>query len=125
MMQPAVSHLLVPPHKAHPAHPIAVGLREIQRRPAKEAQNGHEVPVEMLKDAQVLALSYSYMPLDQQEELSDLLADQREGVITSAGRERLEELMQISRRGLLRKAEALKVAVERGLRAPLGSYSNP
>ncbi len=116
-MQPAVSHLLAPPHKAHP---IPVGLREIQRSPAKEAQNGYEVPVEMLSDAQVLALSYSYMDLDQQEELSDLLADQREGVIDQAGRNRLEKLMQIYRRGLLRKAEALKVAVERGLRAPLG-----
>lgn len=32
---------------------------------------------------------------------------------------RLDELMHLYRRGLVRKAQALKVAVERGLRPPL------
>ncbi len=116
-MEMAVSNLLLPHHKPYP---IPVESTEPRRRPSKDAQNGYEAPVKMLSDAEVLALSYSYMALSQQEELSDLLADQREGVIDSAGRNRLAELLEISNQGLLRKAEALVEAVQRGLRAPLG-----
>jgi hypothetical protein len=56
---------------------------------------------------------------EQQEELSRLLIGNREGLLPDAERERLEELMQVYRRGLIRKAQALKTAVTRGLKPPL------
>ena len=79
-----------------------------------------ERPVESLPDDQVLALCDIEMDVEQQEELGNLLARNREGLISNAERARLDELMMAYRRGLVRKARALKVAVERGLRPPLG-----
>ena len=77
------------------------------------------LPVELLSDDEVLALSEMQMTEEQDDELSELLAQQREGEIEPEGRQRLIELMQIYERGLLRKSQALRVAVERGLREPL------
>ncbi len=79
-----------------------------------------EIPVDQLPDAEVLRLAQQQMPDEQQNELSDLLAEQRERRLTAAGRTRLDELMLIYRRGLVRKAQAVKVAVERDLMPPLG-----
>jgi hypothetical protein len=53
---------------------------------------------------------------DAQAELSQLLEQNREGLLTEPGRQRLDALMQIYRNGLVQKAEAWKVAVERDLR---------
>ena len=55
------------------------------------------------------------MENQQQEFLSELLAHQREGQLNEIENSQLDELMQVYRRGLVRKAKALKVAVERGL----------
>lgn len=77
------------------------------------------LPVELLSDSDVLALSEMRMTEEQDDELSELLAQQREGELDSEGRQRLIELMQIYEHGLLRKSQALRVAVERGLREPL------
>lgn len=50
-------------------------------------------------------------------EWSDLLAGNREGQLNDAEFiKKLDELMQVYRHGLLRKARAFKVAVERGLK---------
>ena len=73
-----------------------------------------------LSEAEVLALSESQLPRPEQEELSELLWRQREERLSAADRPRFDELMDVYRRGLLRKAEALRVAVRRGLRPPLG-----
>jgi hypothetical protein len=81
---------------------------------------GGEPSVESLPDDQLLALCDSQMEAGAQEELSDLVARNREGVLQGAERERLDELMRTYRRGLVRKAQALKTAVERGLRPRLG-----
>ncbi len=78
-----------------------------------------EMPVEALPDDQVLSLLDAQMSDEQQVELSELLARQREGLLDRPGHVRLHELLQIYRRGLVRKARALKVAVERGLQPPL------
>jgi pyruvate-formate lyase len=78
-----------------------------------------EPPVESLPDDQLLALSDAQLDPQQNDELSDLLARNREGQLDEAARQRLDELMQIYRLGLVRKAQALKEAVDRGLRAPL------
>ena len=84
-----------------------------QRFPALDGQI--EVPLTLLPDIEVLALSNWQMSDEQHSELGELLFNQREEVIDEAGRKRLGELMQIYRRGGVRGAQALKVAIERGL----------
>ena len=79
-----------------------------------------ERPVEAMSDEAVLKLSEMQMPDYQQEEMSDLLELNRENRLTSTERKRLDELMTIYSQGMIRKAEALKVAVERELIAPIG-----
>jgi hypothetical protein len=76
---------------------------------------------ESLSDEEVLALCDAQMPEDDQQELSELLRRQREGLLSQADRSRLDELMSDYRRGLVRKAKALQVAVSRGLRPPMGA----
>ena len=78
-----------------------------------------EIPVEELSDAEVIALAELQLTSEQQTLLSDLLAHNREGTLDTEGRHQLETLMHIYEHGLLRKAQALRVAVQRGLRAPL------
>jgi hypothetical protein len=69
-----------------------------------------------LPDDEVLALCDLQMTLEQHEEIRDLLADQRESIIDQAGRARLSALLELYDRYLLRKSEALKISVQRGLR---------
>ncbi|MEZ4730821.1 MAG: hypothetical protein R3E79_27175 [Caldilineaceae bacterium] len=83
-----------------------------------------EIPVEELSDEQVLALNTMELETSVQAELSDLLALNREGTLPDRQRRRLDELMQIYRHNLVRKAAALKVAVDRGLRPPLNTQAN-
>lgn len=80
-----------------------------------------EHPVETLPDSQVLALCNMQLDEQQQETLSHLLEKQREGDLDPANNQELQFLMSLYRRGLLRKAKALKVAVERGLMPPLSA----
>jgi hypothetical protein len=82
-------------------------------------QGASEVPVEMLSDARVLALAEAELAAEKQIELSELLYQNSEGTLNAKGRARLDELMQMYRTGLVRKAEAMQVAVKRGLRPPL------
>lgn len=78
-----------------------------------------ELPVESLPNEQVLAMCDLQMEAEQQAVFSDLLARQREEEINDLEARQLDELMQVYRRGLVSKARALKVAVERGLIPPL------
>ena len=80
-----------------------------------------EHPVETLPDSQILALCNMQLDEQQQETLNILTEKQREEEITSAESQELQFLMRLYRRGLLRKAKALKVAVERGLISPLSA----
>ncbi len=66
-----------------------------------------------LTDEQVLALTKLQLDRPQQNQLSELLAKNREGTLTPIEKQQLDELMQLYRHGLVRKAEALKVAVAR------------
>jgi uncharacterized protein YnzC (UPF0291/DUF896 family) len=63
------------------------------------------------------------MQLDeqQQETLNILIDKQREDELTPSEKQELQFLMGLYRRGLIRKAKALKVAVERGLMPPLSA----
>jgi len=78
-----------------------------------------DLPIESLPDEQVLVLCDIKMSPDQQTALSNLLAGNQEGQLSQAETRELDELMQIYRRGLVRKARALQVAVSRGLRPSL------
>ena len=80
-----------------------------------------DVPVDDLSNEQVLALANMQMGENEQEELHHLLDLNREGLLDAGTQTRFDELMDSYRRGLVRKSEALRVAVQRGLRPPLGS----
>lgn len=76
-------------------------------------------PVELLSDEQLLASVELQLPTVLQNELSELLALNREGQLEPQRKNRLDELMQVYRQGLIRKAQALKEAVSRGIHPPL------
>ena len=78
------------------------------------------MPVAALSDAQILELTHLEMADEEQNRLSELLARQREASLSPDEASELSKLMNVYRRGLVRKAEAHKVAVERGLVSPLG-----
>lgn len=82
---------------------------------------GSEPSVETLPDDELLALCDSQLETHQQQSLSDLLSRHRDGFLTPAEREQLDALMQTYRQGLVRKAQALKTAVARGLRPLLSN----
>jgi antitoxin component of RelBE/YafQ-DinJ toxin-antitoxin module len=79
----------------------------------------NELPVDSLSNDEVLALSEMKLSDEQDATLSDLLARQRENQLDNEGRRQLNELMRVYERSLLRKAQALRISVERGLREPL------
>jgi hypothetical protein len=78
-----------------------------------------DLAIETLSDEQVLALCDDQLAVAQQEQLSELLGRNQEGLLGAIEVQQLDELMQVYRRGLVRKARALQVAVSRGLRSPL------
>lgn len=78
-----------------------------------------EMPGEALSDEEVLELTELQLTMEQQAALSELLARNREDTLDAEGRRQLDELMRVYEHGLLRKAQALRVAVQRGLREPL------
>jgi hypothetical protein len=75
--------------------------------------------LELLSDTELLGVCDTQMSPEQQEELSAMLERHREGLLSTDESARLEELMRLYRAGLVRKAQALKVAVIRGLRPRL------
>lgn len=77
--------------------------------------------VEGLSDDQVQALSERRMDATQDQRLSVLLARQQSGALVNDERFELAALMQIYQEGWLRKAQALREAVKRGLRESLAS----
>jgi len=81
----------------------------------------NDLPIEWLSDAEVLEISESQLAPAQQEALSDLLATQNAGELTAQERIELDHLLNVYRGGMIRKSQALMVAVQRGLRPPLAS----
>ncbi|NJL81960.1 MAG: hypothetical protein HC890_01380 [Chloroflexaceae bacterium] len=78
------------------------------------------IPLEFLPDEQILALCDRQMEANDQAQLSELLAQQREGDLSSDEQQKLDSLMEIYRQGLIEKARATQIAVERKLRSSLG-----
>jgi hypothetical protein len=107
---------------------IAQQVRTVAARPQRSVDEvlvdwirraGAEPVLELLPDEELLAVCDGESHPAQQEELSELLERNREGTLLGPERERLDELMRGYRAGLVRKAQALKVAVSRGLRPRL------
>ena len=72
-----------------------------------------------LSDAKVLAAAEAEMPEPEDVRLTELLDRQQAGVLTDTERAEKAALMECYQDGLLRKAQALREAVRRGLREPL------
>jgi hypothetical protein len=75
--------------------------------------------VTSLSDEDVLALTELQMLPAQDRRLSALLQKQQAQALSDPERAELLALMQVYQEGLLRKAQALREAVRRGLRMPL------
>ena len=82
-------------------------------------QAAANMPIESLSDADILGLCDLQMTEADQQELSLLLARNREDQLNETECHRLDDLMTIYRRGLVRKVQAWKEAVARGLKAPI------
>jgi hypothetical protein len=76
-------------------------------------------PVTELTDDQVLTQAGLQMTPGQDRQLSTLLHRQQTGELSDMERSEMLALMQVYAEGLLRKAQALREAVRRGLREPL------
>lgn len=81
----------------------------------------NKIDVESLSDSEVLALAKLKMPLKQQRILHKLLEKNGEGELTNAERKKLDLMMEDYEEATLRKAQAMRVAVQRGLMKPLSS----
>jgi hypothetical protein len=75
-----------------------------------------DIPVEDLSDEDVLALCDYEMNVLLQQEMRNLLYHQRERKLSKAESIRLDELLMMHRKKIVRKARALEVAAVRGLR---------
>lgn len=71
-----------------------------------------------MSDEEVLANATWSLSQYVRQELTDLIELHHERELTRLERLRLDELMQEYRRGLVRKAQALEVAIARGLMPP-------
>ncbi|MEK6405827.1 MAG: hypothetical protein AABN34_02560 [Acidobacteriota bacterium] len=78
-----------------------------------------DLPVEALSDSEVLRLTQLQLSDDQQSALSELLERNNENNLDEQDRRHLDEMMRVYEQGLLRKAQALRVEVQRGLIEPL------
>ena len=78
-----------------------------------------EIDVEKFSDSEVLALTELQMSPAQQKLMDEFQEKNGEGELTDDERRQFDALMEIYEDALLRKAQALRVAVERGLIAPL------
>jgi hypothetical protein len=74
------------------------------------------MPIALLEDEQVLALADVMLSQEQAEKLSSLRESQSRGELDAQGKAELDKLMSLYKHLLLRKGEAMAVAVERGLR---------
>ncbi len=77
--------------------------------------------VKSLSAREVMAMSELQMESEQDIRLSQLLSKQQADTLSEAERPELWTLMQIYQTLLVRKAVALREAVERGLREPLSA----
>ena len=92
---------------------IALSLTSLSAQPASVR------PATELTDDEVLTQARLQMTPGQDRQLSTLLHRQQTGELSDMERSEMLALMQVYLEGLLRKAQALREAVRRGLREPL------
>ncbi len=78
-----------------------------------------ELPVQVLSNEELMALTEAQLSDNEQATFSELLEQNREGELNSEGQHQLDEFMRVYEPGLLRKSQALREAVARGLLQPL------
>ena len=86
-----------------------------------KSDNSKVESIKSLSDREVMAMSELQMESEQDVCLSQLLSKQQAGTLTEAERPELWNLMQIYQTLLLKKAVALREAVERDLVEPLSA----
>jgi hypothetical protein len=91
---------------------------ELSLRPLGTASGGG-APVTDLSDADVLAAAEAELSAAEDARLSELLDRQQAGRLDNGERAELSALIERYEAGLLRKAQALREAVRRGMREPL------
>jgi hypothetical protein len=95
------------------ADTIGLSLTSLSAQPASVT------PVTELTDEEMLSQAELQMRSDQDRRLSTLLHRQQAGELSDMECSELLPLMQVYLDGLLRRAQALREAVRRGLREPL------
>lgn len=78
-----------------------------------------EVDLEKLSDAEILGLTKTKISSEKQERLSELLFKNREIGLNNEEQEELDLMVEVCELNNLKKAEALHIAVKRGLIKPL------
>jgi hypothetical protein len=91
---------------------------ELSMRPLGSPHH-EERPPSSWTDQEVLANADLEMPDADDKRLSELLDRQKSGLLANGEQAELAGLMELYQLGLLRKAQALREAVRRGLREPL------
>ncbi len=91
---------------------------ELSLQPLGDTARDEPLP-DAWSDEQALANADLQMPAAEDERLNDLLERQQARSLTAAERSELTALMALYQRLLLRKAQGLREAVRRGLRAPV------
>jgi hypothetical protein len=91
---------------------------ELSMRPLGSPDNEESLPTSWT-DQEVLAIADLEMAVGDDKRLSELLDRQKAGTLANGEQPELAGLMELYQRGLLRKAQALREAVRRGLREPL------
>ena len=97
----------------------AISLSLSSTSPCSENDSNKTESIKSLSDSEVLALSELQMESEQDIRLSQLLLKQQANTLSETERPELWTLMQIYQTLLVKKAVALREAVERGLREPL------
>ena len=97
----------------------AISLSLSSTSPINESDRHFSESVKSLSDREIMAMSELQMESEQDLRLSQLLSKQQADTLTEAERPEMWSLMQIYQTLLLKKAVALREAVERGLREPL------
>jgi hypothetical protein len=103
----------------------ARALAAVTNRPVEEVvaewvgRGAAEPALEGMPDEELLALCDADLPPSVQQELSDLLARNRESPLDVSQRRRLDELLTSYRQGLVLKAKAWQQAAARGLKPSL------
>ena len=74
-----------------------------------------DLPVDTLSDDELMRLIAFEMNIIQKQELRNLLYAHRMRKLTDEESTRMDNLLQIYRRGIVRRAKAMEIAIARGL----------